>query len=66
MITVQIDEDQAEEVIRKLLQEDMANIISDYANGAVIFSYKHKQETRKVKKLIRAYRRVLKHYEVRA
>ena len=66
MIIVQIDEDQAEEVIRKLLQEDMANIISDYANGAVIFSHEHEQEARKVKKLIRAYRRVLKHYEVKA
>ena len=66
MITVQIDEDQAEEVVRKLLQDDMANILMDYSEGKAIFSHEQNQETRKVRKLLNAYRRVLQHYEVKA
>lgn len=64
MISVELEADVAEGVVKAMLQEDLASILRDYNEGVVMFDHDPAIEARKTKKLINAYRRVLGYYGV--
>lgn len=59
-ITLNIYSDEAEAILITMLKNDLHNLIKD--GSANLFSLDEKENQKKVKKLLKAYKRVLGYY----
>ncbi len=59
-ITLNIYSDEAEAILITMLKNDLHNLIKD--GSANLFSLDEKENQKKVKKLLKAYKRVLEYY----
>lgn len=61
---VEITEDAADAIVRKSLRETLQGFQSDLDNNRYgMFSYNPEEDTKQIKKLMKALRRVLYYYE---